>query len=76
MSGHYGACILHVAPESFRRAARLVQTGDEIEIDVRRGAFISRRRRRAVTPASAVEGAAAALRARYGAMYSNTSPGG
>jgi dihydroxy-acid dehydratase len=36
MSGtSYGACILHVAPESFVGGPiALVQTGDEIEIDV------------------------------------------
>jgi dihydroxy-acid dehydratase len=36
MSGtSYGACILHVAPESFIGGPlALVQTGDEIEIDV------------------------------------------
>jgi dihydroxy-acid dehydratase len=38
MSGtSYGACILHVAPESFVGGPlALVQTGDEIEIDVER----------------------------------------
>ena len=38
MSGtSYGACILHVAPESFVGGPlALVQTGDEIEIDVDR----------------------------------------
>jgi dihydroxy-acid dehydratase len=38
MSGtSYGACILHVAPESFVGGPlALVQTGDEIEIDVAR----------------------------------------
>jgi dihydroxy-acid dehydratase len=36
MSGtSYGACILHVAPESFVGGPfALVQTGDEIEVDV------------------------------------------
>ena len=36
MSGtSYGACILHVAPESFIGGPlALVKTGDEIEIDV------------------------------------------
>ena len=42
MSGtSYGACILHVAPESFVGGPlAFVQTGDEIEVDVPRAAFI------------------------------------
>ena len=41
MSGtSYGACILHVAPESFIGGPlALVQTGDEIEVDVAPGAL-------------------------------------
>ena len=43
MSGtSYGACILHVAPESFVGGPlAFVKTGDEIEVDVPRAAFIS-----------------------------------
>ena len=67
MSGtSYGACILHVAPESFVGGPlALVETGDEIEVDVAKRLLhlhvsdeeLARRRAR-------VGGAAAALRAR------------
>ena len=48
MSGtSYGACILHVAPESFVGGPlAFVQTGDEIEVDVDGAADSSARRRR------------------------------
>jgi dihydroxy-acid dehydratase len=73
MSGtSYGACILHVAPESFVGGPlALVQTGDEIEIDVaaRRihlhvGADELSRRRAAWTPPPPKYARG------YGAMYS------
>ena len=58
MSGtSYGACILHVAPESFVGGPlALVQTGDEIEIDVAARAHTSPcRRRRALAPPRRLE---------------------
>jgi dihydroxy-acid dehydratase len=73
MSGtSYGACILHVAPESFVGGPlALVQTGDEIEVDVaaRRihlhvGADELSRRRDAWTPP------APHYPRGYGAMFS------
>lgn len=73
MSGtSYGACILHVAPESFVGGPlALVQTGDEIEVDVpaRRvhlhvGADELERRRDAWTPP------APRYPRGYGAMFS------
>ena len=67
MSGtSYGACILHVAPESFVGGPlALVQTGDEIEVDVaarRIHLHVSRRGARA--PPRRLDAAGAALRAR------------
>ena len=52
MSGtSYGACILHVAPESFVGGPlAFVQTGDEIEIDVDKRADPSARQRRRTRP--------------------------
>ncbi len=67
MSGtSYGACILHVAPESFVGGPlALVQTGDEIEIDVAaRKIHLARQRRGAGAPPRRLETAAAALSAR------------
>jgi dihydroxy-acid dehydratase len=73
MSGtSYGACILHVAPESFVGGPlAMVQTGDEIEVDVaaRRidlhvGADELARRRDAWTPP------APRYPRGYGAMFS------
>ena len=68
MSGtSYGACILHVAPESFVGGPlAFVQTGDEIESRCRRAPHPSSRsvRRGAGPPPRRLEGAAAALSAR------------
>ena len=67
MSGtSYGACILHVAPESFVGGPlALVQTGDEIEVDVAQApAAPARLRRGAGAPPRQVGRAGAALRAR------------
>ena len=67
MSGtSYGACILHVAPESFVGGPlAFVQTGDEIEVDVDGAAHPSAcRRRGAGAPPRRLEGAAAAISAR------------
>ena len=52
MSGtSYGACILHVAPESFVGGPLdFVQTGDEIEIDVDKRTHPSARQRRRTGP--------------------------
>jgi dihydroxy-acid dehydratase len=73
MSGtSYGACILHVAPESFVGGPlALVQTGDEIEIDVARRSIhlhvsdeeLGRRRAAWKQPAPRFQRG-------YGAMYS------
>ena len=73
MSGtSYGACILHVAPESFVGGPlALVQTGDEIEIDVAKrsihlhvsGEELARRRAAWKQPAPRFQRG-------YGAMYS------
>jgi dihydroxy-acid dehydratase len=73
MSGtSYGACILHVAPESFVGGPlALVQTGDEIEIDVAKRRIhlhvsdeeLARRRAAWKQPAPR-------FRRGYGAMYS------
>ena len=54
MSGtSYGACILHVAPESFVGGPlNFVQTGDEIEIDVDKRSHPSARQRRGDWPAA------------------------
>ena len=67
MSGtSYGACILHVAPESFVGGPlAFVQTGDEIEIDVADAPHPSAcQRRGAGPPQGGLEAAAAALPAR------------
>ena len=67
MSGtSYGACILHVAPESFVGGPlAFVQTGDEIEIDVDGAQHPSARQRRgARPPPRRLEAAAAAISAR------------
>ena len=58
MSGtSYGACILHVAPESFVGGPlALVQTGDEIEIDVRGAPHPSARRATTSSAAAAPPG--------------------
>ena len=64
MSGtSYGACILHVAPESFVGGPlAFVQTGDEIEVDVAARTHSSAcRRRGTVAPPRRLETAAAAL---------------
>ena len=67
MSGtSYGACILHVAPESFVGGPlAFVQTGDEIEIDVDKRMHPSaRQRRRAGAPQGRLDAAAAEISAR------------
>ena len=67
MSGtSYGACILHVAPESFVGGPlNFVQTGDEIEIDVDKRTHPSaRQRRRDGPPQGRLEAAAAEISAR------------
>ena len=67
MSGtSYGACVLHVAPESFVGGPlALVRDGDVIELDVpARRLELQVERRRARPPPRRVEGAAAPVRAR------------
>ena len=67
MSGtSYGACVLHVAPESaVGGPLALVQTGDEIELDVPSAHVESSCRcRRACAPQAELAPATAALRAR------------
>ena len=67
MSGtSYGACILHVAPESYIGGPlALVRTGDLITVDVAGAAHPPRgRRRRAGAAPRRLDAAAAALRAR------------
>ena len=67
MSGtSYGACILHVAPESFVGGPlALVQTGDEIEVDVaQRRLHLHVSDEELAKPPGRLGGAAAALRAR------------
>ena len=67
MSGtSYGACVLHVAPESFVGGPlALVRDGDLIELDVpARRLELKVERRRARAPPRRVEAAAAAVRAR------------
>ena len=67
MSGtSYGACILHVAPESFVGGPLdFVQTGDEIEIDVDKRSHPSARQRRGDGPPQGrLEAAAAEISAR------------
>ena len=67
MSGtSYGACVLHVAPESFVGGPlALVRDGDLIELDVAaRKLELEGERRRARPPPRRMEAAAAALRAR------------
>ena len=67
MSGtSYGACILHVAPESFVGGPlAFVQTGDEIEVDVAGAPHPSACRRGGTRPPPrGLEAAAAALSAR------------
>ncbi len=67
MSGtSYGACILHVAPESFVGGPlAFVQTGDEIEVDVDGAAHPSACQRRGTgAPPRRLDAAAAALPAR------------
>ena len=73
MSGtSYGACVLHVAPESFVGGPlALVRDGDMIELDVA-GAppHAARRRRRARAPPRRVDAARASHYPRgYGALY-------
>ena len=67
MSGtSYGACILHVSPESYVGGnLALVQTGDMITLDVNgRTADARCQRCGAGAPPRCLDGAAAALRAR------------
>ncbi len=67
MSGtSYGACILHVAPESFVGGPlAFVQTGDEIEVDVADAPHPSACQRRGTgAPPRRLEAAGAALSAR------------
>ena len=68
MSGtSYGACILHVAPESFVGGPLdFVQTGDEIEIDVdkRVASICTSATRRLAAPQGRLEAAAAEISAR------------
>ena len=67
MSGtSYGACILHVAPESFVGGPlNFVQTGDEIEIDVDKRIDPSARQRRGTGPPQGrLEAAGAEISAR------------
>ncbi len=67
MSGtSYGACILHVAPESYVGGPlAFVQTGDEIEVDVdQRRIHLACLRRGAQPPPRRLADAAAALYAR------------
>ncbi len=67
MSGtSYGACILHVAPESYVGGPlAFVQTGDEIEVDVAaRSIHLAISRGGVQSPPRRLAGAAAALRTR------------
>ena len=63
MSGtSYGACILHVAPESFVGGPlAFVQTGDEIEIDVAARSITACQRRGTGAPPGGLDAAEAAL---------------
>ena len=80
MSGtSYGACILHVAPESFVGGPlALVQTGDEIEIDVAaRRIHLHVERGGTCAPPRRLDAAAAALCARLrGDVFAAHRPGG
>ena len=72
MSGtSYGACILHVAPESFVGGPlALVQTGDEIEVDVKnRRIHLACQRRGTGATQGRMDAAEAALPRGYGAMF-------
>ena len=80
MSGtSYGACILHVAPESFVGGPlAFVQTGDEIEVDVDRAPHPSACQRRGTrAPPRRLEAAGAALSARlWRALFGAYRAGG
>ena len=77
MSGtSYGACILHVAPESFVGGPlAFVQTGDEIEVDVpARRIHLHVSRRRAGAPPRRLDAAARrAIRAAMARFIRSTS---
>ena len=79
MSGtSYGACILHVAPESFVGGPlALVQTGDEIEIDVdKRLIHLHVSDAGTGTPQGGVDAAAAEISARlWRALFGSYRPG-
>ena len=71
MSGtSYGACILHVAPESFVGGPlALVQTGDEIEVDVAPAPAPPRLGRGARAPPRRLGSAPARYERGYGRMF-------
>ena len=71
MSGtSYGACVLHVAPESYVGGPlALVQDGDLIELDVPGGASRSRSATRSSRAGEPRGSRPSALRAAIGALY-------